>query len=451
MGLFGSLFGDNSLKNEKPSITKDDEKWVDNSFGWLLLSWGYPKKEIETFIFNEKYFPVTFHAKKISVENLLDDLCNLLSIYRSTISYSLIPDIRDIPQTPHSIYGKAFESDIEVIKKDFEPTHYNIHIANSLVYEEELLMRRLILELIKVKVNEKLSTFISDGDVLYFVYIAAIYFGFGVIMSKALVDVKVQYVAGWQSTSKNKSDVPPAVIAYALAFYARLHGSEYIQWENQLPKSIKHEFTLAKEQLVDGSDKIFFDEVALKNDVEIRKHTAAAKQFTKNKQFEEAIKEYELAIPLVKNNTQLSVMYVNIGYACQRAQKLEKSIDYFSKALDIRPNYAYAVNNLGFSYILIGQLEKGKEYLDKVDISDDTLKAYILRDTAVYYTLKGNMEEANNYFQKTFETNTGVDLLEYFYAKYLFANSEKEEGMRYLALSGEKGEKEAIELMTALK
>ncbi len=103
MGLFDSLFGKDT--DEKPafSITPEDKKWVDVCFKFLLKNFGYPSKGSVPYLFNEKYFPSTFKTKKIDVENLLDDLCGLYLIDRDIVSFELIPDIRDIPMTPHQI------------------------------------------------------------------------------------------------------------------------------------------------------------------------------------------------------------------------------------------------------------------------------------------------------------------------------------------------------------
>ena len=96
---------------------------------------------------------------------------------------------------------------------------------------------------------------------------------------------------------------------------------------------------------------------------------------------------------------------------------------------------------------MLEQPDKAKESLDSVEITSNIIKAYHLRDMAIYYMKKNDIKKAGDYFMKTFEVNVTVDLLEFFYATYLFATSEDEEAMQYLTISVNKGEKEGIELM----
>ncbi|HWY98803.1 MAG TPA: tetratricopeptide repeat protein, partial [Bacteroidia bacterium] len=413
MGLFETLLGKKTQENKEFSITPEDKRWVDVCYKWLLKTFGYPSKEAGPILFAPKYFPITHQDRKVTANNLLADLCNLYLIDGKKVSFTLIPDIRDIPNTPHQIQGRAFESDLDIISGESGSPQYVIHIANSLVYREYLLLRRLILELTKIKIYEENPELVSGANLAYFTYIAAVYFGFGVLISRALVEIGVEYKGGWQKTWRTKSEVPYQVVSYALASYSKLIGDENPSWKSNLPADVVEEYDSAMQYLVANPDETtYFDKTAFENDLKARQHQANAMELVKSKQFDEAVKEYELAISLATDKYLLSQLYINMGYRYLMAENYEKSLPCYLKALELQPGYDYALANMGYIYTMTEQLEKAKECLEKVEPYDNILKAYLLRDWALYYMKMGNDELAHDYFKKTFDTKTSVDLLE---------------------------------------
>lgn len=453
MGLLGGLSksSNNPSPGKKFSITTEDKKWVDICYKWLLKNYGHPVKGIKPFLFTEKDFPVTFAVKKVTIDNLLDDLCKLFKIDGKRVDFELEYDIRDIPMTPHSIQGKAFESEL-IPKADGEDiSQYTIYIANDLMQRELILLRRLIVELSKIKLIDKNPEY-KNADLTLFSYIASVFFGFSVLISQALVEIGVQYRAGWQRNWSSKSEVPYQVIAYAVANYSKLIGDESPAWENNMPASVKEEFTLAMDFLKEHPDEnTFLDEKEFENLLKVRRCWEQALQLSKDKQYAEAIELYKLSMSISSDKKQLSLAYINCGYAYLMTEQYEESLVYYNKALDIRPDYAYAYANMGYIYIMTGQLEKAKEYLEKVDAYNKSLTVYLLRDWALYYMQAGNRELAEDYFQRAFNTGADIDLLEYFYAKFLLSQSQKEEAIKYLNISVGKGEKQGIELRDSLK
>jgi len=450
MGLLDGLFSKKTKEINEFSITPEDKRWVDNCYKWLLKTFGYPQKGSIPFLFNASYFPITFQAKKINVENLLSDLCKLYALEMTSISFELEPDIRDIANTPHQIYGKAFESDLEVIPYE-DKSRFTIRIANSVQHNEFLLIRRLILELTKIKIYEKSPNLVAESSLTYFTYVAAVYFGFGVLISKALVEVGMQYRAGWQTKWKNKSEVPYQVVAYALASYSKLIGDEAPTWKRELPADVTEEYDSAVKYLTENPDvTTYFDPNAFENDLKARQHQINASSFSKEKKLNEALAEYNLAISLTTDKDQLAVIYVNAGYVLLMLEKYDESLVFYQKALDIQPEYPYSFANMGYIYVMQDHLEKAKECFEKVDAYNDSLKSYLLRDWALYYMKQGNDELTEDYFRKAFDTKMTIDLLEYFYAKYLLSKSNNDEAVRYAAISAEKGEWQGIELIKSL-
>jgi tetratricopeptide (TPR) repeat protein len=132
-------------------------------------------------------------------------------------------------------------------------------------------------------------------------------------------------------------------------------------------------------------------------------------------------------------------------------QEYQKSILQFQKALEIRPGYGYANDNLGFAFIMSGDLDSGKFYLNTALKTENNDAGYSYRNFALYHQKRQEYEQAEEYFQKAFNNILiPIDFLEYFYAQFLFEVGKKEDGMSFLKIAIEKGEPEAIKLMNSL-
>ena len=54
-----------------------------------------------------------------------------------------------------------------------------------------------------------------------------------------------------------------------------------------------------------------------------------------------------------------------IGLSLQAKKEFNEAINYFHKALQINPNYFFALNNIGLSYRLMGNDEEAQIYFEK--------------------------------------------------------------------------------------
>ena len=79
--------------------------------------------------------------------------------------------------------------------------------------------------------------------------------------------------------------------------------------------------------------------------------------------YDNAIKNYELAIELNENNSEA---YNNLWHAYKLLWENDKAIKYFEKSLSINPNYDQALSNMWMISLAKWDLIKTKEYLEKV-------------------------------------------------------------------------------------
>jgi tetratricopeptide (TPR) repeat protein len=419
-------------------ITETDRLWVEENFHWLIQAFGYPYRESEQILLSEKYFPKTFKDTKVSIDNIIDDLCLLLQIQKANISFEVLKDVRDIHGIPYEIQGKSFETELGV-----ENGNYKIYVAHSLLEYPQRLIYSLVYELIKIKLIENKLQFDTGEDTDLFLYLAGIYFGYGVMLSQNMKVEGRRNDGVWETKWNYISEMPIELMAFALATYAKLIEQDSPKWMDDLPSDLQKQFAKAIKYLGENSNKLYDKNELEANDLFYLAHN----QYLKN-EFKEAIANLKKILPLTNDDVMKAYVYNNLGYYNLRLSNYKLSVSYFKNALQLTPKYGYACDNLAYALIQLGELKQGKEWLDKAMESENNNPAYTYRNYALYYQAKGDVNEAQRYFKMSFEaTSDSVDLLEFHYADFLIKNAEKETGLEFLRRAVEKGEPEAIRKM----
>lgn len=435
MNLFGS---NKKSKEEKFRITEPDREWVEENFRWLIKLFGYPSAQNEQILLTDLYFPKTFKSDKLVIDNIIQDLCALCHIQEGRITYQMVEDIRDTYGVPFQIEGRPFETEIEVKGEIFK-----IYIAYSLQNHPQRLIYNLVYEFIKINLMHRKVQFDTGEDTDLFIYIAGIYFGFGVLLSQGLTDIGRKSDAFWETRWNYISQMPLEVMAFGLATYSKLIEQNVPSWKENLPPDLKKQFEKAIFFLEENPSQLY-DQGELESSGLFKK----ADELYKNNKFEEGITILQKILLLTKDDFLRADAYNNIGYYLLRLERYEDSIPFFKNSILITPDYGYANDNLGYAFIQIGELEEGKKWLDLAMQTETNDIAYTYRNLAIYHQAKGQLNLAEENFQKAFNTiTTTVDLLEYHFADFHFKLGKIEEGLKYLKMAEEKGEPEAIRMM----
>ena len=437
------LFGFNKkTKEPKFRITEPDRDWVEDNFKWLIKVFGYPNRQSEQIIITDKFFPKTFSTSEIIVQNLIEDLCNLLGLDISKITFELHEDLRDVYGMPLEIQGKPFETETEVTENN-----YKIHIAKSISKRPNRFIFSLIYEFIKIRLTENKLQFDTGDDTSLFIYIAGIYFGFGVPLSQNLTDRGRVDDGFWETKWNYVSEMPNEVMAFGLATYSKLIEQDSPEWKNELPQELRVQFESAIIFLNDSPSTVFSKAELNASDL----FNQADMEY-QNSDFDSAIATLQKILFLTDDEMLKADVFNNIGYYQLRCGDYEKSIPNFQKALNIDSSYGFAYDNLGYALILTGQIEEGKKQLDQALQTENNDNAYTYRNLALYHLEKNEVEKAKSNFQLAFETQSvSVDLLELHYANFLISQGETNEGMKYLEKAVRKGEPEAIKQMNEIK
>lgn len=444
------LFGFNKkAKEPKFRITEPDRVWVEDNFKWLIKVFGYPSRQSEQILITDKFFPKTFSTSDLVAQNLIEDLCNLLSLDSSKITFDLHEDLRDVYGMPFEMQGKPFEMQGKPFETETEvrENNYKIHIASSISKRPNQLIFSLIYELIKIRLTENKLQYDTGDDTSLFIFIAGIYFGFGIPLSQNLTDRGRIDDGFWETKWNYVSEMPKEVMAFGLATHSKLIEQDSPDWKNELSQELKVLFKGAITFLDDSPSTLYS-----KAELDASGLFDQADKEYQNGDFESAISTLHKILFLTEDELLKSDVYNNLGYYQLRNGEYEKSISNFHKALQIDPNYGFAYDNLGYALIQTGQIEEGKKQLEKALKTDNNDNAYTHRNLALYCLARNEIEQAESNFQLAFQSKTvPVDLLELHYANFLINQGETETGMEYLEEAVEKGESEAIKRMNEIK
>jgi tetratricopeptide (TPR) repeat protein len=436
------LFGFNKkVTEDKFQLPENDRLWVEENFNWLIGVLGYPHPKSEQILLAETYFPITFRAEQVEVENILRDLCYLLEIEESKIEFEIHEDLRDIYGMPLTIVGNAMETELEQIEEN-----YKIHVANNIKKHPKRLIYNLIYECVKIKLLENKVEFDSGEDTSMFIYLAGIYFGFGVILTQNLTDSGRSNDGAWETNWRFTAQIPDETMCYGLAFFSKLTEFEPPNWKDDLPKDRKKLVEKAVDFLNENPDSTFN-----KGELFAKRLFGIAHIQYKGYNIEEAISTLEKSLALTTDELLKSDIYNNLGYYSLRLGEYEKSIPHFQEAIKRDPDYGYPKDNLGYVLIQLGKLEEGKTWIEKARLTGTNDSAYSYRNLALYHQAKNETELAEENFQKAFSaTESSVDLLEFHFAGFLFDQGRTQDALDYLKQAVEKGEPEAIEKMKEL-
>lgn len=101
----------------------------------------------------------------------------------------------------------------------------------------------------------------------------------------------------------------------------------------------------------------------------------------------------------------------NIGYYYTVAGEFEKAIPCLDKALILKPDFSYAYNNRGLAKIKTGNVAEGLNDINKA-IELDNTNSYVYRNLGIYHMDKGEFEEAIRLFNKAYDMDADTDMID---------------------------------------
>ncbi len=133
--------------------------------------------------------------------------------------------------------------------------------------------------------------------------------------------------------------------------------------------------------------------IILEDKLKPEEHIALGIIYEQKGQLDDAIKEYEAALK------KAPIAFFYLGNAYFHKNDLEKSEEYYKKAIDAIPEHADSYNNLAWLYYIKGVNLKEAESLAEKALSLNPKKEDIYLDTLDKIRKKGNFKNNNQRIQ----------------------------------------------------
>ena len=440
------IFGLNKRKegSEKLNISRNERAWVEENFFWLAHYYGFPGDYFYQATFDKRHFPRSFQSDKLDPQKVMEDVSYYKHLDHRKIEVKIEKGLGyvELPDMPWESSENDLVSDLQIQ----EDGKYLILLAPNLLNRPGILLNALQFEMTKIRMLEDQLEYDTGNDSVYFVCLAEIFFGSGVILAQNLMENSYQISGEWERTSRSLSVMPANVLAYALALFCKFKQDYEPKWIDQLPVEVKKEFDLSISYLKNNGnyidEEIFADKRLLGNYL----LSLAAIDYS-NHETGKAIKTLKNALSQTDDEVLKADIHNCIGYYLQGEEEYEQSIIHFKKSLAITPDYAYALDNWGYSLLMMGQLEEGLDMVKKAMRTSGNDEAYSLRNIGVYYMLKLKYNDAMHYFEQAIDLHAPVDLLHYHYARLLMSGGEREKAIRNLKIAVDNNELKARALM----
>ncbi len=385
-------------------VTQDDQAWVEECFENLMNAFGYPTIPAD-IQWSEKYFPSSYNTLITEPELVLDDLCSLLDQDKKRFEIVLIEDLRD-SGLDYAYEGNIFEAEV-VIGKD----RHIIHLANSVISNPNRLLYILAKELIVFTLQDRFANYDKKEDESLLAYIAAIWFGFGTVFGNNLVyhgfETSLESTTSWV----NHAVMPPQVFGYALAYMEKLVFQSMYSFKGDVGRYYKSAVRYLEQKdvrLVNKQEHDALEFAHLSYDASEEHDWERARELALKALFQ----TQDIYLQSDLNNC--------IGYSWLMNRDYDKAIGYFERALELNIGNAFALDNMGFSYLQLGDLELGRSFIEKAISTSGNDEGYSYRNLALYYWKKGDLVTAGSHFQKAIKhKGMKVDLLDELYQKFI--------------------------------
>src|SRR5690606_21738974 len=182
------------------------------------------------------------------------------------------------------------------------------------------LIHSLVYEFIRIKLTDNKLQFDTGDDTDLFIYLAGIYFGFGVLLSQNLKDTGRVDDGFWETRWNYISEIPNEIMAFALATYSKLIEQDTPKWKDDLPSDLKSQFGKAIKYLNDNPSELYDKQELESNEL----FKTAYDLYLKN-DFEGAIANLQKILFLTNDDVMKADVYNNLRSEERRVGKECKS------------------------------------------------------------------------------------------------------------------------------
>jgi tetratricopeptide (TPR) repeat protein len=210
------------------------------------------------------------------------------------------------------------------------------------------------------------------------------------------------------------------------------------------------DYQIAKNQFEKGDiqESIKSYTISISKDEDYRSHMGRAKSYIALKKYDDAIKDYSIAIEISPEDSRI---YYNRGNCFLEMKEEQAAFADFNKAIDLDPANFHAYNSRGYIYFSKDSLEKAEEdYLRSISLNLNYRIAYV--NLADLYVKQGKYDVAKELIADYLQYNT-EDYVAYAYLGNLYydeGNYELASKFLGTSLSFELNQPEIIETVASI-
>ena len=161
---------------------------------------------------------------------------------------------------------------------------------------------------------------------------------------------------------------------------------------------------------------------------DIKKNIVNAQQLLKKKDYANA--ETLLLKNLELTNDSFETFFL-LGSLYGIKKNFNKAVSYLEKAVDIKPDHINSILNLGIILKKIDQTEKSINCFEKViNLDEKNIESYC--GIAEIYEEKGNLIEAEVFYQKALDIDNLHHIANHRYGKLLFRLNQHVKGLKLI-------------------
>ena len=415
------MFGIFKNKKLKPSVTPEDQDWIEKNIDWLIKSFGIDHIKEAPFILPtpEVFSYHDYHDRK-TFRALLEQICEIWELDPKEIQINFFDDLKTqewstwfIPvenTKPLGTYQQEF-----TLKKE----RFIIQIAKSVLGHPQQLIYVLAHELAHMKLLGGNYMSAHQNDMELVTDLATIFRGFGIFVANCceMRDINLYY---WQMSRTGY--LPNEVISYTNALLCFMSGQKPEDYKPYLNTNTRALFLKDYQFLQKTQDTLFTEAKVVESENIYLAYQTMDNGF-KNQQFDEVIKA---ASQLLDFNKRDQGLINNIGYALLQQKKYEEAITEFNKAITIDPFWDYPFNNRGYCRLQLGDFEGAyTDIYSSLEMNPEN--PFSLRNMGVYYLVKENYSKALEYLEKSLKIYPQTELINFYLGKthYKLGNQDK--------------------------
>ena len=228
--------------DDSNDLDYEDKTWVDVSVKWLTEAYGKPLE----FVIPEDQRNFPNYWRENTVANAIIDFCALFEVVYTKVNYEIENSNYGSFDLPVVTEGNFNQCLVECTNT--EPKEYLIYVPENLLKHPTYLLYKLTLSFSEIALIEDDAPFYSKEhdphEIDMFMHLAAIYFGFGLVLAKYGESVG----SGWNYPAL----LTDALLGYSLAICAKQTNFRDEDWRSELPSEIARNYKRFKSELTNN-------------------------------------------------------------------------------------------------------------------------------------------------------------------------------------------------------